>query len=275
MSRTRVIDSTLTIQGNGNTQPDEFVTQRVLKEIDVAAKDSYRLPVIEVFRTIEGEGNHIGTPRILVRLAGCAVGCSWCDTVHSWSIKKYPSMLIDELFSAIQELANGSVREISITGGEPMHYPNQICTLAGMLRGHGYRTSVETSGLIFNDFVFNTFDYVSMDIKTPSSKVPITKEYINRYVGLTAEHPGLQLKCVIANEDDLRWVGENLSALYLSDPRVRAPLILTPGVMNTGKSKADASLAEKLNAIVEMIVAWNKRYNIRVIVQQHALLSYR
>ena len=117
--------------------------------------------VNEVFQTIQGEGSYTGTPAIFVRLQGCPVGCSWCDTKHTWDIE--PALLIalsdtstkkaesDHWASASADdllaLFNGRgyrARHVVITGGEPCMYDlNPLCDA---LHDAGYSTQIETSG---------------------------------------------------------------------------------------------------------------------------------
>ena len=61
------------------------------------------LPVVEKFHSLQGEGFHCGKSAFFIRLAGCEVGCPWCDTKHSWDSKKYPLLSIEALLSEIKE----------------------------------------------------------------------------------------------------------------------------------------------------------------------------
>lgn len=261
----------------GCSEPLNYITgERIIGSIrSFVEKNPDRAPLMEVFYTAEGEGNFIGIPRILVRLGGCAVGCTWCDTKHSWKISpQWAAATVEDVVNEVESASNygKSTRHISITGGEPLHYPDFVYNLAKQLRGKGYLVSVETSGLIFVPSVFNMLHYVSMDIKTPSSGIEVTPNFLNEYKRLAENHPGAQFKAVILDCGDLAFVASELRFLYETNPMIRSPLILTPGVKNT---KTAANLAAKLNEVVQMILQWNAGYNIRVIAQQHALLSYR
>lgn len=196
-----------------------------------------------------------------------------CDTPHSWAIKTASVLQsLDAIETQIIEVAKGYVKEVSFTGGEPMHYPRQLLELTQRLRRKGFRLSVETSGLVFNHEVFLSLDYVSMDIKTPSAKVPVTSEMIREYKHMLDTYDGVQFKCVILNKEDLAWVDKHLGRFFKSDAKVRRPLILTPGVVAT---KKEANLAQALADVCSMILDWNKGYNVRIIAQQHALMNYR
>lgn len=117
--------------------------------------------VNEIFETIQGEGNYTGTPSIFLRLQGCPVGCSWCDTKHTWEIQ--PELLI-QLGDTTAKKADSDhwassdaagilalfvergyrARHVVITGGEPCMYDlNPLCEL---LHQHGFSTQIETSG---------------------------------------------------------------------------------------------------------------------------------
>ena len=117
--------------------------------------------VNEIFETIQGEGSFTGVPAIFIRLQGCPVGCSWCDTKHTWTVdpelQVVPAMVMaktaeDEQWTALtsaQLLAlfqeNGyQARHVVITGGEPCMYDlNPLCNT---LHNAGYQTQIETSG---------------------------------------------------------------------------------------------------------------------------------
>lgn len=117
--------------------------------------------VNEVFQTIQGEGSYTGTPSIFVRLQGCPVGCSWCDTKHTWLIDPALQVELPEIMAKrvesdywaevtpegllrlFQERAY-QAKHVVITGGEPCMYDlNPLCNL---LQQHGYSSQIETSG---------------------------------------------------------------------------------------------------------------------------------
>jgi 7-carboxy-7-deazaguanine synthase len=117
--------------------------------------------VNEVFQTIQGEGFYTGTPAIFLRLQGCDVGCSWCDTKHTWEIDPKLEVAATEVIGAQNEAktwanysANHLVDMISsqpwqaslvvITGGEPCMFDLKPLTQA--LEDKGYQVQIETSG---------------------------------------------------------------------------------------------------------------------------------
>ena len=253
------------------TQPDTFVNEGIAKQITrvVAAAAANTFPVMEIFYTVEGEGTKIGTPRVLARVGGCPVGCAWCDSVYTWAAKGLP-MVTPELFvEQIHKVARGRVREVSITGGEPMMYPEQMIESSRLLKALGYKTSIETSGVVISQQVFNEFDFVSLDVKTPSAKVPLTPELIQGILYTAKNHRGAQVKAVITDAADLAWIRLHLMELLVpTDPYIR-PLVLTPCADNT---KEDVHI-EQIARVCNMIQDWNEGFNITTIVQQHKLYA--
>jgi 7-carboxy-7-deazaguanine synthase len=118
------------------------------------------LLVNEIFETIQGEGTYTGTPAVFVRLQGCAVGCPWCDTKHTWEqdhasritpsdvwLKKgdsrfYAPMLESEIAAGIR--SRFQARHIVITGGEPC--AQNIEPLTALLIEMEWKVQIETSG---------------------------------------------------------------------------------------------------------------------------------
>ena len=115
----------------------------------------------ELFETIQGEGSFTGQPSIFIRLQGCPVACSWCDTKHTWDIDlekqisaadmlakaqetdQWASLSVDQIFSVIIA-KNFKAKHIVITGGEPcMVDLTPLCT---MFEQQEYSCQVETSG---------------------------------------------------------------------------------------------------------------------------------
>lgn len=98
-------------------------------------------PVMEQFYTIQGEGYHQGKAAYFVRLAGCDVGCVWCDVKESWDRDKHPVLTIDEI---IKEVTSTPAPIVVITGGEPFMY--DLEPLIDALQATGVKVHIETSG---------------------------------------------------------------------------------------------------------------------------------
>ena len=117
--------------------------------------------VNEVFETIQGEGSFTGAPAIFIRLQGCPVGCSWCDTKHTWEIKDELRQPLGDIVIKTAETEHWAgvsaedlialfaregyqAKHVVITGGEPCMY--DLTPLCDALHSNGYSTQIETSG---------------------------------------------------------------------------------------------------------------------------------
>ena len=107
---------------------------------------SLSLPVVETFHSLQGEGLHAGRSAFFIRLAGCTVGCSWCDTKHSWPVAVYPHRTLQALTAEARQTAAAFVM---ITGGEPLHHDlSGLCTaLRQASRSEAEGGNGENSGL--------------------------------------------------------------------------------------------------------------------------------
>jgi len=110
------------------------------------------LPVVETFHSLQGEGLHAGRSAFFIRLAGCAVGCPWCDTKHSWPAGAHPLRSLAELAEETQQAAAAGAAFAVITGGEPLEHDLGPLgealreATAGPERPEGLPLHLETSG---------------------------------------------------------------------------------------------------------------------------------
>lgn len=111
-------------------------------ELKNQVKSGTHLPVMEHFYTIQGEGAFSGVPAYFVRLAGCDVGCVWCDVKESWEAGAHPIFSVEDI---VKLVGDSKAESVVITGGEPlMHNLNH---LTSELKKIGKKTHVETSGV--------------------------------------------------------------------------------------------------------------------------------
>jgi organic radical activating enzyme len=147
-----------------------------------------RLPLVEDFYTIQGEGFHSGKPAYFIRLGGCDVGCSWCDAKYTWNPLSHPLVDTDEI---VERAASFEAQAIVITGGEPLIYP--LDYLTERLHAHGLEIFLETSG---SHPLSGAFDWICL---SPKRKQPPLAE---------AFAAASELKVIIETEEDLRWAEE-------------------------------------------------------------------
>lgn len=153
--------------------------------------------VIEIFLSIDGEGVRTGEPTIFLRLAGCNLHCSYCDTDYSWDIKNSDCLDKSEVINKINALSDGWVKNITITGGEPLINTN-IDVLILELCNLGYNVNIETNGSI-NPRVHHPNLFYTVDYKCPYSNMN-DKMNMDIYNNLTKEDI---VKFVVADENDL------------------------------------------------------------------------
>jgi organic radical activating enzyme len=229
--------------------------------------------IVEIFKSYEGEGVFIGTPTIFIRLAGCNVGCKFCDSKQTWNEKKFPQMTVKSVVDEVIKLNSSGckVARISITGGEPLLHEEFFLNLcdALLLCNHFFVINVETSGTLFPESLFgpgNSTDYVdqiSLDIKTPSSGVILTLAQLVE-LQRASEKKNVYVKAVIATTKDLDFVLD-----FFKDTKVNN-LTLTP-CEKKGKFYSVDSIYKVLDKR-KINLGTN---SIRVIAQQHKLLSFR
>jgi len=148
-----------------------------------------KLPVMEEFYTLQGEGYNMGKAAYFVRIGGCDVGCSWCDSKESWDEKLFPPVEVDTIVeNALQQGADTVV----ITGGEPSLYPLDYFT--SLLQSKGIATMVETSGA---HELSGSWDWICLSPKKYSP--PKSSIYPKAH----------ELKVIIKHEADLKWAEAN------------------------------------------------------------------
>ena len=140
---------------------------------------------MEHFYTLQGEGFHQGKAAYFIRLAGCDVGCVWCDVKDSWDVERHPKMAVELLASQVKETA---AEIVVVTGGEPLMH--ELIELTTVLREAGLKTHIETSGAYP---LTGEWDWICLSPKKFKSPLPEI---------LPLAH---ELKIVIFNRSDLDW----------------------------------------------------------------------
>src|SRR5262249_21928645 len=105
----------------------------------------------EIFASLQGEGVSIGVPSTFVRLSGCSLACSWCDTSYTWDWKRYDprvEAIQVDVAEVVRRVARSGTSNVVLTGGEPLLQQRHLVELAAALKAAGKRIEVETSGTI-------------------------------------------------------------------------------------------------------------------------------
>ncbi len=148
-----------------------------------------KLPLVEEFYTIQGEGYHTGKAAYFIRIGGCDVGCSWCDTKFSWNPSLHPVVPAEQI---VEHVIAQPAAAVVVTGGEPLMA--NMDYLTGMLKSEGIETFLETSGAYP---LSGTWDWICL---SPKRNAPPVEELYKR---------AHELKVIIASEEDLDWAIEN------------------------------------------------------------------
>lgn len=144
-----------------------------------------KLPLVEEFYSVQGEGYHTGKAAYFIRLGGCDVGCSWCDSRFAWDPDLHPMVSTNEI---INHVTGSGADSVVVTGGEPLMWNlDLLCT---GLKRNNICTFIETSGAYP---LSGTWDWICL---SPKRNMPP----INTICQAADE-----LKVIIEEKDDLDW----------------------------------------------------------------------
>ena len=149
------------------------------------------LRITEIFHSLQGETSTTGLPTVFVRLTGCPLRCSYCDTAYAF--EGGSKMMLSEIMQTVTDFG---ARYVTVTGGEPLAQP-QCLELLKDLCDAGYKVSLETSGAMPIDDVDNRVVKI-VDLKTPGSG-EVTR---NLYENIPLLLPHDEVKFVICDRQD-------------------------------------------------------------------------
>ncbi len=148
-----------------------------------------KLPVVESFYSLQGEGFHFGKAAWFLRIGGCDVGCSWCDTKFSWNPEIHPVVDTDLIIDDIVKCPAGAV---VVTGGEPSIF--DLGYLSNRLKDRGVKTFIETSG---THPLTGTWDWICL---SPKPQIPPLADFYRQ---------ADELKIIVSEKADFEWAVEN------------------------------------------------------------------
>lgn len=150
-----------------------------------ASSDGTSLPLVEEFFSLQGEGYHTGKPAYFIRLGGCDVGCSWCDSRFSWNPNLHPMVETDVIIEHVLKSGSDSV---VVTGGEPLMW--NLGYLCSALKEKNICTYLETSGAYD---LSGEWDWICL---SPKKNLPP----VNKIYKVSDE-----LKVIIEDACDFEW----------------------------------------------------------------------
>ncbi|KAA9133598.1 7-carboxy-7-deazaguanine synthase QueE [Marinihelvus fidelis] len=164
------------------------------------------LKITEIFFSLQGEARDAGRPTVFIRLTGCPLRCTYCDSEYAFFGGEW--MHFDDILA---ETARHPARHVCVTGGEPLAQ-KRCLQLLEQLCDAGYAVSLETSGAIDVSPVDERVSRV-VDLKTPDSGEADRNLWSN--LGTLGPHD--QLKFVICSRGDYEWAREQITGRSLAD----------------------------------------------------------
>ena len=204
---------------------------------DALPLTTVKLPVMEHFYTLQGEGVHQGKAAYFIRLGGCDVGCVWCDVKDSWDGGKHPLWRIEDL---VAEVRKTPAKIVVITGGEPLMH--DLTELTRQLQKAGLRTHMETSG---SSPLSGSWDWITLSPKKFKAPLPEVLPHAS------------ELKVVVYHKSDFAW-GERFAAevspqcrLYLQPEWSKAP-VMTPLIVEYIKAHPAWQLSLQIHKYINV-----------------------
>ncbi len=222
--------------------------------------------VMEIYRSVQGEGILSGVPTTFVRFFACNLRCSWCDTKYSWSVHDGGTWE-----NLAPEIVAGRVREqharhIVLTGGEPT-LQKELPALAHLLKEDGHHLTVETNATIFPADSVPLIDLWSLSPKLQSAgesylRYPILERFLK-----TLRPDQQQWKFVVRDEEDEQQL-RRLLIRYPEFAEQKLPIILQP--------EGDHATLDYPSALEQLIERvrdpfWDD-YFVRVLPQMHVII---
>lgn len=198
------------------------------------------LRITEIFCSLQGEARTAGVPTVFVRLTGCPLRCSWCDTEYAFHGGENRS-----LEAVVGDVLEHGVEHVTVTGGEPLAQP-ECRELLTALCDAGLSVSLETSGALDIADIDERVSIV-MDLKAPGSG----ESERNRWNNLAHLGAGDQLKFVLADRRDYDWARMQLDRYEL--PRRVGEVLFSPAWQQLdGAELADWIVADRLPVRFQM-----------------------
>ena len=167
------------------------------------------LRINEIFYSIQGESSRIGMPTVFVRLTGCPMRCTYCDTAYAFHEGQQK-----EIEEIIQEIKKFDSNYVTVTGGEPLAQKNCI-NLMNQLCELGYQVSLETGGAIDIKDVHSKVKII-LDVKTPKSN----EDKNNFWPNLANIKPNDEIKFVIQDFEDFSWSVDIIEKYQLNQNQI-------------------------------------------------------
>lgn len=213
------------------------------------------LPVNEMFYSIQGEGGLAGTPAVFVRLQGCPIQCSWCDTKHTWTLNSHNECSVEEMLSKkglkpspkFAEMEYETIemeihrlmdqagftegkKLVVLTGGEPLIHREKLVDFIDLLTSMDYSVQIETSGTVDFSQLMNDCAVVPYITVSPkfgmNPNMPVMAKTLFPYAD--------EVKVVIGTESDIHVLEsclKEVSPIYTPNNLYIQPNADVPGAL--------------------------------------------
>ena len=182
--------------------------------MDTGTAAAVRLRITEIFASVQGESSRVGLPTVFVRLTGCPLRCTWCDTAYAFTGGS--TRTLDDILA---EVARHGLRHVCVTGGEPLAQKGCLALLTALCDA-GYDVSLETSGALDIAEVDARVARI-VDLKAPGSG-EVDK---NRYDNIPLLRASDEVKIVLADAADYDWARAQIATHGLDR---RCSVLLSP-----------------------------------------------
>ena len=182
--------------------------------MDTGTAAAVRLRITEIFASVQGESSRVGLPTVFVRLTGCPLRCTWCDTAYAFTGGS--TRTLDDILA---EVARHGLRHVCVTGGEPLAQKGCLALLSALCDA-GYDVSLETSGALDIADVDARVSRI-VDLKAPGSG-EVDK---NRYDNIPLLRASDEVKIVLADAADYDWARAQIATHGLDR---RCSVLLSP-----------------------------------------------
>ena len=183
--------------------------------------------IIEVFRSLQGEGKYVGAPQVFVRFSGCNLACPWCDSAFARDVAAGDPYSSDELWRKVQPLIRGA-HSVSITGGEPLMQKDFLKKFLPVLQENRLRVFLETNGTLPGALreVLDGVDIIAMDFKLPTSNGGQEHWAAHDEFLTLAEEKDVFIKAVVSKKTGIVDIMNAVSIIAQHDPSI--PFFLQP-----------------------------------------------
>jgi 7-carboxy-7-deazaguanine synthase len=189
------------------------------------------MQITEIYKSLQGESTHAGLPCVFVRLMGCNLRCSWCDSEYTFTGGH--KMALEEILTEVERLSPGGGL-VEITGGEPMLQEREVVPLMQRLLQADYTVLLETSGERPLEKVPAAVIKI-VDVKCPDSGEPATFRIEN----MDALQPHDEIKFVLSSRTDYEFA-RDFAATHSLSSRVHA-VLFSPAFRKDASGRRDAA----------------------------------